>query len=212
MGPGPTTRTERTRRSILGAAEEQFLAHGFLGASMDEIAAAAQVSKQTVYAHFQSKEALFLQVVGDMTGGAAAQHREQVADPAGYEPIEAFLLEFAIRQLQIVMTPRLMRLRRLVIGEAERFPELGRALHKNGPQRAIDRLSSAFRAYAEGRVLATNDPASAAAFFNWLLMGGPVNDAMLLGDEAIPDAQTFEAHAREAVRIFLAAYGSGGPS
>lgn len=203
------TRSDRAREAISSAAEELFLALGFAGTSMDEVAARAVVSKQTVYAHFGSKEALFLHVVRAMTGGAAEEHRQQVADPGG-EPIEAFLLEFATRQLEIVMTPRLMRLRRLVIGEAERFPELARALNEQGPRRAIERLAAAFGHYREGGGLDCADPRSAAAFFNWLVMGEPVNDAMLLGDEAIPHDARLRAHAREAVRIFLAAYGASG--
>lgn len=50
------------------------------------------------------------------------------------------------------------------------------------------------------------DIPAAAAFFNWLVMGGPVNAAMLLGSEASPDSAALRRHASEAVRIFLAAY------
>ena len=52
------------------------------------------------------------------------------------------------------------------------------------------------------------DARRAATFFNWLIMGAPVNDAMLLGDAALLDEAGIERHAREAVRIFLAAHGS----
>jgi TetR/AcrR family transcriptional regulator, mexJK operon transcriptional repressor len=47
---------------------------------------------------------------------------------------------------------------------------------------------------------------AAALFFNWLVMGAPVNDAMLLGNGAIPQPDALQAHSREVVRIFLAAY------
>jgi TetR/AcrR family transcriptional regulator, mexJK operon transcriptional repressor len=70
------------------------------------------------------------------------------------------------------------------------------------------RSAAAFGRYAAAGQLRMDDPRKAASFFNWLVMGGPANDAMLLGDTAIPDAATLEAHAREAVRIFLAAYDS----
>ena len=207
-GKSVSTRTARTRRAITAAAEDQFLASGFLGTSMDEIAAAAQVSKQTVYSHFQSKEALFLEVVSGMTGGAGDEVLEKVEDPVEETPMETFLLDYAESLLAIVVTPRLMRLRRLVIGEAERFPELGKVLHRRGPQRSIDRLSAAFERYMRAGSLRQADPRVAATTFNWLVMGGPVNDAMLLGDEAIPDASSMSAYANEAVRVFLAAYGS----
>ena len=208
MGKGADARAARTRGIITAAAADQFLEKGFLGASMDEIAAAAGVSKQTVYAHFESKEALFLAMVQGLTGGAADSFRLRRDDPTGDEPIERFLLDFATLQLQIVMTPRLMRLRRLVIGEVGRFPELGRALHEKGPGHSNGRLARAFAVYRDKGELTVGNAREAAAFFNWLVMGGPVNDAMLLGDDAILGKMAIARQAREAVRIFLAAYGA----
>lgn len=196
----------RTREAILAAAESLFLEQGFPGTNMDQVSERAGVSKQTVYAHLQSKEALFLEVVGRMTGGAGDRLAEEVADPEAERPLADFLFDFATRQLEIVLTPRLMRLRRLVIAEAGRFPELGRMLHERGPQRSIGRLARAFERYRDRGVAAIPDTHAAAAQFNWLVMGGPVNDAMLLGDDAIPDSATRLRHARECVRIFLSAY------
>lgn len=207
MAAGVKTRVERSRRSIVAAAAELFLKHGFLGTNMDEIAARADVSKQTVYAHFQSKEALFLDVVRGLTGIAGDEHQEQVREPEDDRPIADYLVEFAELQLTIVMTPRLMQLRRLVIGEVERFPELGKALHALGPQRSIDRLSRAFERYRRLGQMQADDLEVAAGFFNWLVMGGPVNDAMLLGDGAILPREACRGHAEESVRIFLAAFG-----
>jgi len=206
LSNGAKTRMERTRKGIVAAASDLFLKHGFLGTNMDEIAATAEVSKQTVYSHFQSKEALFLEVVRSMTGGAGDEFQEQVADPDGDEPIEEFLLDYATQLLTIVMTPRLMQVRRLVIAEVERFPQLGEALHERGPMRSIRRLAVAFKRYGEKGDIRVKDVQVAGGFFNWLVMGGPVNDAMLLGDGAIPAPDVLQAHAAEAVRIFLAAH------
>lgn len=207
MSKGAQARAERIRAAITAAAADQFLDRGFLGASMDEIAAVAGVSKQTVYAHFESKEALFLAMVSGLTGGAADHFAEEFGDRTGVQPIEDYLLDFAALQLRIVMTPRLMRLRRLVIGEVGRFPQLGRALHEKGPATSIGRLARAFAIYRDKGALAVDDVRRAACFFNWLIMGGPVNDAMLLGDAAILDDAAQLRHAKEAVRVFLAAYG-----
>jgi TetR/AcrR family transcriptional regulator, mexJK operon transcriptional repressor len=172
------------------------------------VADAALVSKQTVYAHFQNKEALFLEIIDAMTGGAGDELQEQVPDEFADRPLAAFLLDFAQQQLAIVLTPHLMQLRRLVIGEVGRFPELGKMLHWRGPQRSINRLSRALERYQKmGQLTATNI-SSAASFFNWLVMGEPVNDAMLLGDGAIQKAEYQQHHSKECVRIFLAAFGS----
>ena len=122
MANGATTRMRRSREKILAAAEEVFLGNGFLGANMDAIAETAGVSKQTVYSHFDSKEALFLEVIATMTGGAAEEIGETVEEVFDDRAVGDYLLNLAIDQLEVVMTPRLMQLRRMVIGEAGRFP------------------------------------------------------------------------------------------
>ncbi len=200
-------RTERKRRAILAAATDIFLQQGFLGASMDEVAARAEVSKQTVYKQFASKEALFIAVVGAMTGAAADVVQREIADLGERDDPEKQLLAYAERQLTVVMTPRLLQLRRLVIGEANRFPALGRALHEGGPGRAVAGLASAFARWSDRGLLRIDDPQAAAAHFNWLIMGEPVNRAMFLGDDSIPDPKSLRRHASDGVRVFLAAYG-----
>jgi len=87
MANGAATRVRRSREKILAAAEDVFLHAGFLGANMDAIAEKAVVSKQTVYAHFQSKEALFLEMIAAMTGGAARAIGEDVEDRLDDRPV-----------------------------------------------------------------------------------------------------------------------------
>lgn len=210
MSNGAATRVRRSREKILAAAEQAFLHNGFLGANMDRIAEQAGVSKQTVYAHFQSKEALFLEVIAAMTGGAAHDIGEDVEDRLDDRPVGDYLAAVAIDQLSVVMTPRLMQLRRMVIGETERFPALGRALYENGPKVSIRRVGRALAHYIVLGQIRTCDPVRAAQQFNWLVMGAPTNAAMLLGDSGIPSRQELLAHALEAVRIFLAAYAMPG--
>ncbi|WP_299919671.1 TetR/AcrR family transcriptional regulator [uncultured Roseobacter sp.] len=206
MSNGAETRIKRSQIKILTAAEDVFLRNGFVGTNMDAVAEQAGVSKQTVYARFKSKEALFIQVVEQMTGGAAHDIGEDVEDDFEGTSVEDFLTNAAIDQLSIVMTPRLMRLRRMVIGEVERFPELGKSLYENGPQRSIRRIAKAIAHYSRLGELRETDPYTAATHFNWLVMGGPTNAAMLLGDTAIPSERALTKHARESVEIFLAAF------
>ncbi|MDP3748646.1 MAG: TetR/AcrR family transcriptional regulator [Phenylobacterium sp.] len=203
-------RSGRKRRAILDAAAEIFLRQGYLGASMDDVAAQAEVSKQTVYKQFVSKEALFVAVVSAMTGAAGDEVQREIARLGEQDDPAKELLAYAERQLTVVLTPRLMQLRRLVIGEANRFPALGRALYDGGPGRAIAGLAMAFARWTERGLLAIEDPGAAASHFNWLVMGEPVNNAMLLGDESIPKPAALRRHAVDSVRVFLAAYGRPG--
>ncbi len=112
-----------------------------------------------------------------------------------------------MQQLDIVMTPELMQLRRLVMGEAGRFPELGRKIYEGGPGRSIAKLARALERYAKQGELSIRDATTAASFFNWIVMGGPTNAAMMLGDKVIPSKKELRQHAVESVRIFIAAYG-----
>jgi TetR/AcrR family transcriptional repressor of mexJK operon len=202
-----TGSSARKHRAILDAALKVFLRSGYLGANMDEIAALSEVSKQTIYKHFSSTEALFVEIVTSMTDVASeAVHSEMPELPANND-IAGFLQMYAHRQLSVVLTPRLMQLRRLVIGEVARFPELARVLYERGPQRAKATLAQTFKRLARRGLLVIDDPLVAASHFNWLVMSEPLNRAMLLGDEAIPKPTALRRHAAEGVRVFLAAYG-----
>ncbi|WP_448811094.1 TetR/AcrR family transcriptional regulator [Agromyces bauzanensis] len=197
----------RKHRAILAAAEEMFLRGGYLGTNMDELAALSRVSKQTVYKHFGSKEALFVELVTTMTDAAGDRVHNEVADPAEASEVPAYLRAYAERQLDVVMTPSLLQLRRLVIGEVGRFPDLARALYESGPKRAMSSLAAAFGRLDEQGLLSIDDADVAASQFNWLVMAAPLTDAMLLGDAALPDARARRRHVADAVRTFLAAYG-----
>lgn len=196
-------RSTRKRQAILEAAEEVFLHGGYLGTNMDEIAARSQVSKQTVYKHFGSKERLFVEIVTHMTTAAGDLVHTH---PAPTTDLAAYLTDYAHRQLTVVLTPRLMRVRRLVIGEVSRFPELAEALYHHGPGRAIDNLTRVFEELSASGRLSVSHPRQAASRFNWLVMSEPINRAMLLGDDAIPTPDELHVHAAEGVRIFLAAH------
>jgi TetR/AcrR family transcriptional regulator, mexJK operon transcriptional repressor len=200
-------RFARKRAAILEAATDIFLANGYLGASMDDIAALSSVSKQTVYKHFVSKEALFIEIVGGMTSDTGDVLVSQAPEPSENDGAEEFLSHYAFQQLTLVLTPRVMQLRRMVIGEVGRFPELGKVLYERGPKRAMARLAKAIERLTVRGLLTASDPATAAAQFNWLIMSAPLNQAMLLGDEAIPKPAELRRHAAEGVRMFLAAYG-----
>jgi TetR/AcrR family transcriptional regulator, mexJK operon transcriptional repressor len=203
---GVEGRSARKRRAIIAAATEAFLQNGYLGTSVDEIAAAAGVSKQTVYKHFADKERLFTEVVLGII--------DQVGEPffAGLDALEdADDLQMVLRALArelvaIVKEPRLLRLRRLVIGEAGRFPELGRTYYERGPGRTADRLSSRFKQLAARGRLRVDDPHLAAQHFTWLVLAIPLNRAMFRAEEAFTAAE-LDRYADEAVRVFLGAYG-----
>ena len=142
-----------------------------------------------------------------MTDVASDAVHNEMPDLSADNNVSGLLQNYAYRQLTVVLTPRLMQLRRMVIGEVARFPELAKVLYERGPQRAIDALAKTFDGLAARGLLAIDDSTIAASHFNWLVMSEPLNRAMLLGDEAIPKATALRRYAAEGVRVFLAAYG-----
>ena len=201
------SRSARKRGAIIEAATTVFLRNGYLGTSMDEIAAVAGVSKQTVYKHFADKQRLFSQIVIITVDEASDPVHDEVVDLQDSGDIEADLRDLARRQLAVVMRPRLLQLRRLVIAEAGRFPELGRTFYERGPGRTITALAATFDRLEARGLLELDDPLLAAAQFNWLIMSAPLNQAMLLGHGEPPDPAELDRAADSGVRTFLAAYG-----
>ena len=197
----------RKRRAILDAATEVFLKGGYMGTNMDEIAALSAVSKQTVYKHFASKESLFIEIVSRMTDAASDRVHKDMPELSEDSTVGAFLEMYAYRQLSVVLTPRLMQLRRLVIGEVSRFPELAKVVYERGPHRAKALLAKTLVGLAARGLLVIDDPMNAASHFNWLVMSEPLNKVMFLGDDAIPKPAALRRHAAEVVRVFFAAYG-----
>jgi len=75
----PEQRANRKRRQIRQAAVGEFLRKGYAGTSMDDLAAAARVSKQTVYKHFGSKEELFVAIIEATVGEVMDEVFERAA-------------------------------------------------------------------------------------------------------------------------------------
>ncbi|NHA69193.1 TetR/AcrR family transcriptional regulator [Phycicoccus flavus] len=207
-GLRPSSR--RKRAAVLDAAEQVFLEAGFTDARVDDVAERSGVAKQTVYTYFGSKEGLFATVVERANAAAAgAVHRDE---PLPSTPAELVTwLEAAARhQLDAVLAPRVIGLRRLVVAEARRHPALAAGFWREGPARSIDAFARTFAALHEAGLLHAPDARVAAEQFNWLVMGHAVNAATLLGDDGVPDAATRRAIAEAAVTTFLGGRGAGG--
>lgn len=114
--PAESVPTEK----LLAAAKRVFLARGYDGASMDEIAAAAETTKRTLYNHFPSKEKLF-EAMADFVGGVGAANLSALETLAA-DPLEA-VTQFCLRHLYWSCWADAIAMQRLVIALAPRFPK-----------------------------------------------------------------------------------------
>lgn len=212
MSEPDTGRSARKHAAILDAARVLFLQKGYAGSSMDEVAAVARVSKQTVYKHFADKQQLFTSlVIADVAESEGSTHPLVEAMPDSQD-VEHDLREFARAHLADVMQPQLLRMRRLLIGEADRFPDLARAWYESGPVRSSTIFATWFRALDRRGMLRVDDPQLAGQHFNWLVLSIPLNKAMSSPlDEPVFTRRELDHYADEGVRVFLAAYGAPSP-
>jgi TetR/AcrR family transcriptional regulator, regulator of autoinduction and epiphytic fitness len=139
--------SEKTE-AILRGAMEQFLAHGYAATSMDKVAAAAGVSKATVYSHFGDKEGLFTVLVQRLAEKKFAlifDGQSQLGDSGGdIRAVFRKTAHIALDEMHCNEEHRAFC--RLIIGESGRFPALAKIFvehhHKPGMQRLVQFLQN----------------------------------------------------------------------
>jgi TetR/AcrR family transcriptional regulator, mexJK operon transcriptional repressor len=201
-------RVLRTRAAVLEAARALFLRDGYSGATMEGIAAAAGLTKRTLYNNYGDKETLFRLIIADVITFAEAFVRglhEEFAAGLTRANVHAELESLAVRMATAIARPEIIALRRLLIGEARDFPTLGAEYFSRAPGAVIDALTEGFAVLARRRVLALKNPRIAAAQFAYLIVGEPLDRALMTGVVA-PEAE-ITAGAREGAATFLARYG-----
>ncbi len=189
---------------VLNGARDVFLSRGFEGAGVDEIARVAGVSKATLYSYFADKEQLFVEVVRSecklMADGAAASI--DVGAPA------ADVLYFVAEQIvRFTLSEFSIKIFRICVAEAERFPKLGREFYEAGPLMGQRRLVEFFKAATErGDLRMTNFELAADQFSE--LCQALLWPQLVFGIRTDFTDDEITEVSREAVRTFLARYAS----
>lgn len=166
------------RQFILERALEVFVAHGYVGATTDQLAAAASISKQTLYKEFGDKEGVFAALIHfacdrvDDPFASLVEHMRTVASA------EVAIELMAVQFTRSIMTPYVQQLRRLVIAEATRFPHLGMAYWEGGFLRVLDSVRRCLEILDERDLLAVHDTRFAAQHFAGMLLWIPGNQTM----------------------------------
>jgi AcrR family transcriptional regulator len=197
---------------ILDAARCIFLERGLAGASVDEIARLARAGKPTIYARFPNKEALFTAVV--MQSIAANIARFEAHTPIG-ATLEKRLESMAVTLLRWILVGDSIRLMRIAIAEASRFPDLASSVFGMGRERGAQAMARLLAEAAQSDELGTL-PALAPArvaittrFFQDLVLF-PLILRALFGEKLKQLCAEIGPHVKRSVAFFLAACRHGG--
>ncbi len=153
---------ERKNQAIIAAATQVFLKKGFESASMDEIAAVAEVSKRTVYQHFGNKEQLFQKILVEYWQAVNVNQQSLFNSD---QSIAVNLKHFAQIFLDFLYRPQTIDLFRLLITESQRFPSLTQSLLVNGKAPFTQELIRFLDQQKKTGVLRIKDTERAASFF-----------------------------------------------
>lgn len=191
--------SDQKRKQIVEAAIAEFQENGYAGTSMDRISERAQVSKRTVYNHFESKDILFKaihQSLADQINSAL----EIKYDPQ--KPIREALTELGWAEGELMTSPCFMSLARMVLSEAIREPDLAADMNARMTKLSVfaDFME---RATAEGR-LTVDDPAVAAEQFLGLIKSRAFFPNIYAA--RVPSREEVDRIVDESVDLFLARY------
>jgi len=199
-------RSARKRQTILSAGRDLFLSNGYQGTSVDQIAASAEVSKQTVYKHFGDKHELLLAIVNHALESTVTPFLERIRALADTADLEADLTALAADYLRAVLQEPVVQLRRLVVGEANRVPELAQLYYDQAPARTLAAFAECFSVLHDRGLLRVPEPADAAEHFAFLVVGRCIDQALFCGGPDVLASVDVGSHVRAGVRVFLAAY------
>lgn len=197
-------RTGRKFDQVLQGAREVFMADGFEGASVDDIARAAGVSKATLYSYFPDKRLLFVEVA-QTECNRMAEHVISMIDET--KPAREVLMITATQLAGFLVSEFSQQVFRVCVAERERFPELGRSFYDAGPRNGQQHMAQYLeKAVAKGE-LRVDDVQFAAAQFSELCKVRIWNRAVFGIQEKFTPEEVNEV-ATHAVDMFLARYGA----
>ncbi len=200
----PISRKGRKIAQVLEGAREIFLRDGFEGASVDDIAKAASVSKATLYSYFSDKRQLFQEVVQSECDRMATQIVSQLDES---KPIKDRLTLAAFGAAKFITSEFAQRTFRICLAERDRFPELGQTYFESGPAMGHREICRELSKSIERGELKIDDVEMAAWQFSELCKARVFLKASFGVQSEFSDEEIMGV-AKEAVETFLARYGT----
>ena len=204
-----TSAPDRTRKGrkydqVLVGAREVFMADGFEGASVDEIARVSEVSKATLYSYFPDKRLLFMEVA-DQECIRQSRDALDCIDPDA--PPREVLGQAGRHFLRFITSTFGQQMFRLCVAETDRFPELGQRFYNSGPAVVRKEMADYFEAAIERGQLRIEHPLLAADQFAELCKAD-LWPRLMFGVVRSVSAAEIDMVVDSAVDMFLARYGT----
>ncbi len=200
--PPVVSRQEARRRAIVAAARQAFLQSGYGQTTMSGIAAAVGGSKTTLWSYYRNKQDLFVAVVDDMVERYGDALRLEL--PADGDPAQTLTM-LGVSILSTILRPQIVAMHRMVMGEAGRFPELGRLLFERGARRGQLRTAEWLGGQMDAGTLRREDPLVAAQQFVALCQSGSYQ-MHLWGAGPKPRLEDIRREVEGAVATFMRSY------
>jgi len=172
---------------------------GYGGASIDDVIERVGGSRRAIYSLFGSKRELFAAMVSELSSQAV--DAVDLPEAAG-QSVEAVLMEFGRRYLQLLTDPTTVSLYRAIVAEGTRFPELAATFFERGPGRLAGHIADILTEYVRQGVLDLADCRLAAEHFDGMIRDD-LHFRVVLGLRPPPDAAEIERSVETAVRLFL---------
>lgn len=203
-GGGGEVKRGRKFDQVLEGARRVFMSDGYEGASVDQIAREAGVSKATLYSYFPDKGMLFMEVAKTECMRQADTAVECI-DMS--QPVRGVLTDTAWQMVEFITSEFGQRVFRMCVAESDRFPQLGLEFYESGPLMIRNRLIAFFEeAMARGE-LRIDDLPLAADQFHELCKADLFPRLVFNMDKTFTQAQKRRV-VEGAVETFLARYGA----
>ncbi|THF47742.1 TetR/AcrR family transcriptional regulator [Allorhizobium terrae] len=207
LKPKSDDRKTKKCQLVLDTAGRIFMEQGYDRASMDLIAAEAGVSKATIYAYFENKEAILSALIIQGCEDAGIHTLWDTSLPIN--DIEMALRHIARNFTKLFLSEQSLGIYKLIISNASNFPEIAEVFMNAGPRKHYRDLDAFFRqAIAEGHLKIDNIDMAAKQFLNLVQGDLHINWALSMKR---PKQSEYDALIEGGVRVFLAAYGTQRP-
>lgn len=190
---------EETLDLIVEAARAEFQANGYAGASMSAVAQGAGVSTKTLYRLVPTKADLFKSVISQRIGRFILQIDGKIV---GDLDLEQALEHILVAYGQLTLEKETVGILRLVLGECERFPELGDAFYQMAIKRSGEAMTDWLAEQCRKGTLELDDPKLAAGALRGMMIMEAQRGVMLAQREA-PDLEEIERRAKFCAQLFL---------